>query len=86
MSTSCSDKKRDARAELLFCILFAFLPSRFCRRRRCLKPCANERNMSLRVSFPGALAAGWEKEGELATASLKFENTLFTFALVSASR
>ena len=67
-------KKRDARAELLFCVLFAFLPSRFCRRRRCLKPCANERNISLRVSFPGALAAGRKKERELATTSLKFEN------------
>ena len=58
MSTLCSDKKRDARAELLFCILFAFLASRFCRRRRCLKPRPNERNMSLRVSFPGRSGGG----------------------------
>ena len=51
MSTSCSDKKRAARAELLFCILFAFLPSRFRRRRRWLKPRANEGNTSLRASL-----------------------------------
>ena len=70
-------KKRAPRAELLCCILFkpvAFLASRFRRCRRCLKPRANERNISLRASFQGALAAGREKERELATTSLKFEN------------
>ena len=50
-------KKRDARVELLFCILFAFLPSRFCRRRGCLKPRPNERNISLRAS-PGRSGGG----------------------------
>ena len=54
--------------------LSLFLPSRFRRCRRCLKPRANERNISLRASFLGALAAGREKERELATTSLKFEN------------
>ena len=58
MSTLCSDKKRDARVELLFCILFAFLPSRFCRRRRCLKSRPNERNISLRASSPGRSGGG----------------------------
>ena len=69
-------KKRAPRAELLFCILFkpvAFLASRFRRCRRCLKPRANERNISLRASFQGALAAGREKERELATSFLDFE-------------
>ena len=50
------------------------MASRFRRCRRCLKPRANERNISLRASFQGALAAGREKERELATTSLKFEN------------
>ena len=47
--------------------LLLFCSSRFCRRFRCLKPRANERNISLRAS------PGREKERELATTSLYFE-------------
>ena len=54
--------------------LLLFLPSRFRRRRRCLKPRANERNISLLAeALRGALAAGREKEIERATSSLEFE-------------
>ena len=64
MSTSCSDKKRAPRAELLFCILFkpvAFLASRFRRCRRCLK---SPEQMNATLACEQAFWALWRRGGK----------------------